>query len=286
VEGSGTVRGATWDDFGAAARLLAQQSSAAGGPEVRVEFVRADWELPSFEVGRDNWCAGDNGYAAVSPNGGLTLAAVDRATADALLARAVERARERGLASLQLKRLRGDEAHEELLRRHPFALQTDLLKMVRPLDDALPAPEWPAGVSVRTFEPADAEAVHALLDEAYRGWDEHYGALAHDDWVRSMIGDVEFDATVWWLAERDGSLAGCALHWSSGWLKDLVVRENERGQGLGAALVAEGLAEFARRGKPKVGLKVDAANPTGAIRLYERLGFVTEQREEIWALNL
>jgi hypothetical protein len=33
-------------------------------------------------------------------------------------------------------------------------------------------------------------------------------------------------------------------------------------------------------------LKVDAATPTGAIRLYERLGFVTKRGEAIWALSL
>jgi ribosomal protein S18 acetylase RimI-like enzyme len=89
-----------------------------------------------------------------------------------------------------------------------------------------------------------------------------------------MTEDEEFDASVWWLAERDGALAGCALHWSSGWLKDLAVRDSERGRGLGAALVAIGLAEFRRRGLARVGLKVDPGNPTGAQRLYERLGFV------------
>ena len=34
------------------------------------------------------------------------------------------------------------------------------------------------------------------------------------------------------------------------------------------------------------GLKVDASNSTGAPQLYERLGFVTERREQIWALSL
>jgi ribosomal protein S18 acetylase RimI-like enzyme len=64
------------------------------------------------------------------------------------------------------------------------------------------------------------------------------------------------------------------------------VRDSERGRGLGAALVSTGLTEFARRGKRRVGLKVDAGNPTGATRLYERLGFVTERREAVWSWSL
>src|SRR4051812_17154665 len=101
-----------------------------------------------------------------------------------------------------------------------------------------------------------------------------------------MTGDTDFDPTVWWLAERDGELVGCALHWRTGWLKDLAVGESERGRGLAAALVLHGLTEFARRGVKRVGLKVDAANPTGAVRLYERLGFRIERREAVWALSL
>ena len=101
-----------------------------------------------------------------------------------------------------------------------------------------------------------------------------------------MTGDAEFDPAVWFLAERDETLVGCALHWSSGWLKDVAVRESERGRGLGATLVQMGLAEFSRRGCRGVGLKVDAANPTGAVRLYERLGFVTTSRQAVWVATL
>src|SRR6266567_7172548 len=287
MQRSEPVRGATWDDFDTVARLLTRQSRiAGGGPMERPEFVRAEWELPSFEVGRDNWCAGDSGYAALTPAGGLVLAARDEQTADALLVRAAERARESGYASLQLTVLRGDEQHARLVRVHPFELQTDVLTMWRGLGGAEPDAEWPEGISARTFDPADASAVHALLDEAYRGWDAHYVPLVHEDWVPLMTGDIEFDPTVWWLAERDGKLVGCALWWSGGWLKDIVMRQGERGRGLGSALIRAGFAEFARRGKQRVGLKVDAANPTGAPQLYERLGFVTERREQVWALSL
>lgn len=287
LERSEPVRGATWDDFDAVVGLLAQQSRTPTGiAGVRAAFVRTAWELPSFEVGRDNWLAGSEGYAAVSPKGSLVLTAPDEATAAQLLVRAVTRARERGLAKLELTPLAGDACHAALLRDHTFRLEVDVLAMWRPLQRAGEEPVWPEGIEARTFVAADAPAVHALLDEAYGAWDTAYVALAHDDWERSMTGDVEFDATTWWLAERRGALAGCALWWSSGWLKDIVVRESERGRGLGGALLTQGFAEFARRGKRRVGLKVDAANPTGAIGLYERNGFRIERKEQIWALSL
>jgi ribosomal protein S18 acetylase RimI-like enzyme len=288
LEGSEPVRGATWDDFDNIVELLARQNRAATGiAVVRPEFVRAEWELPSFEVGLDNWVSGTSGYAALSPSGDLTLAAATDAEAAALLDSGIARARERELEKLTLRPRPSDEVIARLLERRGFRLQTDLLAMWRRLSATAEAPpDWPGGITARTFEPADAAAVHALLDEAYGGWDTTYVPLAHEDWVRSTTGDVEFDATTWWLAERGSVLAGCALWWSSGWLKDIVVRDSERGRGLGAALIRQGFVEFARRDVRRVGLKVDARNPTGAPRLYERLGFTTEGREQIWALSL
>ena len=287
VERSEPVRGATWNDFAGVVELLVRQNRAATGVAVvRDEYVRAAWELPSFEVGLDNWVAGRTGYAAISPDGDLTLAAATDAEADALLDRAIERARERGLGKLALRPRPRDDVIARLLERRGFHLQTDVLVMWRALSAHEEEPDWPAGAAVRTFEPADAPAVHALLDAAYGGWDTSYVPVPHADWVSAMTGDVEFDASTWWLAEREGALVGCALWWSTGWLKDIVVRESERGRGLGAALVRQGFAEFARRGIRRVGLKVDAGNPTGAPRLYERLGFRTADREPIWALSL
>src|SRR5438477_11415302 len=106
LERSEPVRAATWDDFGSVVELLARQSRAAKGVSaVREEFVRAGWELPSFDVGADNWVCGRSGYAAVSPNGGLTLVAADDAQGDALLELALTRARKRGLAKVELRPL-------------------------------------------------------------------------------------------------------------------------------------------------------------------------------------
>jgi ribosomal protein S18 acetylase RimI-like enzyme len=98
-----------------------------------------------------------------------------------------------------------------------------------------------------------------------------------------MTKDSDFDPTVCWLAD---GLVGCALHWRRGWVKDLAVRESQRGRGLGKSLLRHGFAEFARRGAAWVGLKVEARNPTGAVQLYERLGFVNDCRDEVRALWL
>ncbi len=285
------VRAATWGDLGEAVELIGVQNRAVVGlAGVRVEQVRSEWEAAGFAVGLDNFVADDGGrligYAAVTPTSGLVLAARDDAVADELLGRVLDRARERGDRELRVTVLSAEGLLGRLARRQRFRLERETLLMWRALGERVDEPQPPVGTAFRTFRGTDAEAVHSLLDAAYGAWDDTYASLPLEDWVSRMTCDAEFDPSVWWLAERDGVLAGCALHWSSGWLKDLGVAEPERGHGLGGALVGLGLAEFTRRGLRRVGLKVDAGNPTGAIALYERLGFVTASSEAVWVSRL
>jgi ribosomal protein S18 acetylase RimI-like enzyme len=285
------VRPAGWDDFDAVCDLLAARSRVVYGiSDVRPEHVRAEWELPSFEIVRDSWVAVEagrvSGYAAVSPGHELTHTAADPGAGDALLAAAVKRARERELATLHVIVGVSDEPLRALVERHGFELETEILRMWKTLDGSEPDPVWPDGITVRAYEPRDAGEVKQLLDDAYLAWDATYVPQAHADWVRWMTGGADFDPGLWFLAEREAGLAGCALHWRSGWVKDLAVAEPHRGRGLGAALLLHGFGAFWRRGVRRVGLKVDRANPTSAIHLYERLGFVVDRREEVRTLCL
>jgi GNAT superfamily N-acetyltransferase len=281
------IRPAAWSDLDAVFDLLSARDRVLYGiSDLQLEHLRIDWELPSFTVGADNWVADDGGrivgYAALGSGHLLVHDAADPAVGDELLARVVARARALGVETLQFKAPPDDE----LAQRAGFELATEILRMWKTLGGTDPAPVWPPGVSVRTYDARDAAAVHALLDEAYSAWDEHYVPLAHADWVAWMTDDAEFDPAAWFLAESDDELVACALHWSTGWLKDLAVRESRRGQGLGRALLRHAFAEFRCRGIERIGLKVDAANPTGAVQLYESEGFVPDRREGIWTLCL
>ena len=105
-----------------------------------------------------------------------------------------------------------------------------------------------------------------------------------------MTRHEEFDPTMWFLVEREGALVACALNWKEhdgrGWVKDIVVRADERGRGLGRFLLEHTFGEYAARGAERVGLKVDAANPTGAPELYRRVGFETDRRYGMWTKSL
>jgi ribosomal protein S18 acetylase RimI-like enzyme len=169
----------------------------------------------------------------------------------------------------------------ELLEAAGFAVEREVWQLARPLAGDEPPPAWPEGVAVRTYDDAaDSHAVHALLELAFAT--SHERVEPYERWHRWMTGDAEFDAGCWWLAERDGHLVGVALCWTTGWLKDLAVHPDERGRGLGEALCRQVFREFSRRGVEQVGLKVDADNPTGAVRLYQRMGMRTERVYRMW----
>jgi ribosomal protein S18 acetylase RimI-like enzyme len=285
------IRDATWDDFDAVFGLLDARSRATFGiSQEQPEFLRRYWELPA----NGKWVAVEDdaviGYAGLDESQELTHAAADPEVGDALLAHAEQQARVRGFDHIAATAVPEDEPLYNAVRRNGYTLDREILRMWRMLDGDLPEPAWADGVAARTYADADGKRVHALLDEAYAGWDRDYISRSHEGWLSFMTGHGDFDPAMWFLVERDDELVACALHWKEhqgrGWVKDVVVRESERGRGLGKALLQHGFRAYAARGADRVGLKVDATNPTGAPQLYERLGFVTDQRLGIWTKRL
>jgi GNAT superfamily N-acetyltransferase len=285
------IRGATWDDFDAVYGLLEARSRAAFGiSQEKPEYLRQRWELPA----NGKWVVVQDGvvigYAGLDENQDFVHAATDPDVGDGLLAHVEQQARTRGFGHVAATAVPEDEPLYSALQRNGYALDREILRMWHMLDGHLPEPIWADGVAVRAYTDADGERVQALLDDAYADWDPDYVSRSHEGWLSFMTAHSDFDPEMWFLVERDGDLIACALHWKEhqerGWVKDLVVRESERGRGIATALLQHGFRAYAARGADRVGLKVDVTNPTGAPQLYERLRFVTDQRLGIWTKRL
>jgi ribosomal protein S18 acetylase RimI-like enzyme len=155
-------------------------------------------------------------------------------------------------------------------------------EMVRPLAEPIPDLPLPAGLEVRSVEPAQYRQVFAALDEAFRDlW-------SHSEWTevdyQRWINDPNFQPQLWQVAWAGDEVAGLVLNSIDpeynvefkrlrGWTDPIGVRRPWRKQGLGRALVARSLRLLQERGMTEAGLGVDAQNPNGALRLYEGLGF-------------
>jgi mycothiol synthase len=158
------------------------------------------------------------------------------------------------------------------------------------LDSPPAEPEFPDGVELRPFVRGEHDvAVWQAQNEA---WRDHWGShdVTLEEWQRSRFGDPEFDPALWAIAwdGPSGEVAGFSLNryrMGIGWIRTLGVRRPWRKRGLGKALLLHSFGEFYRRGTRTIGLGVDAQNPTGATRLYQKVGmhiaseFVTYEKE-------
>jgi ribosomal protein S18 acetylase RimI-like enzyme len=150
-------------------------------------------------------------------------------------------------------------------------MSDNIQRLRRDLAGPVADPIWPDGFSLRTFDAQDAPAVHRLMQLAYaRGG----GAVAaFEQWWPGIRDDGEFDAGLCFLAiDERGEIVGAAQCWNSAFIKDLVVHPDARRRGLAEALLLAVFQAFCRRGATRVDLKVELDNPSGAMRLYRRLG--------------
>jgi mycothiol synthase len=65
---------------------------------------------------------------------------------------------------------------------------------------------------------------------------------------------------------------------AEGWITELGTRRPWRKRGIASALVCESMRAFKAVGMDYAGLGVDSESPTGALGLYERLGFTVFKR--------
>lgn len=161
------------------------------------------------------------------------------------------------------------------------------LRMRRLLGEMdLPMLIAPEGITLRPLlHPQDDHAVNAALSEAFRdGWG---GVELSDDEFAHIFDSGHAQPEVSVVAWAGDEVAGACLNdfgaqaYASaceGWVSFLGVRRPWRKRGLATAILAWSLREAAARGLAAVALDVDADNPTGAKRLYERVGFYEAER--------
>ncbi len=163
--------------------------------------------------------------------------------------------------------------------------------MIRPTLDAVPDAALPAGLELRPITPDLHRRVWDADMEAFR---DHWGG--HDDSVASMQRFLEApdtDPSLWLIAFDGEEVAGGvingiyreeneALGVRRGWLDSVFTRRPWRRRGLARALIARSLVLLRERGMAEAMLGVDADNPTGALGLYEAVGFVVKARYSAW----
>lgn len=280
------MRRATVDDAPAINELItAADEAVQGWSESSEPELLGWWRLMDLE--HNSWVLHDNAaiaaYGVGLPHGeSLELDGFvhperqGRGLGAWLIARAEERAHELGLPKLYAWSLAGDKRAHRLFAQFGMRELRRFYRMVIELDAPPPPAEWPEGLHVDTFKPEDAKAFHDAVIEAFEDeW--NFAATPFEEWHElRFVKDPDFDPTLWFLVRDGGEIAAvmrCEPDRSgAGFVGALGVRKPWRRRGIALALLRHAFAEFYRRGKPRIALGVDADNPTGATRLYERAG--------------
>jgi mycothiol synthase len=151
-----------------------------------------------------------------------------------------------------------------------------------------PAIVFPDGIELRPFVREEhSRAVLEAQNEAFR---DHWGShdMTFEQWDLRKFGREDFDPSLWMVAWDGDQIAGFSQNryrMGIGWIGTLGVRRPWRKMGLGYSLLIHSFGEFYKRGTKTIGLGVDASNPTGATRLYQKAGmhaaseFVTYEKE-------
>ncbi len=180
-------------------------------------------------------------------------------------------------------------AHGDLPAARALAASAGLtaertLLVLRLTFDGPPATERvPAGITLRTYTPADADEIVTVNARAFAHHPEQ-GAMDRADLDRRMASDW-FDPAGLFVAERDGRVVG--FHWTKvedgvGEVYVVGIDPDAQGGGLGTALTARGLRHLFERGLPIVDLYVEGDNAP-ALKVYRNLGFADHARDTLYA---
>ncbi len=180
------------------------------------------------------------------------------------------------------------------LERRGFLAARFGFEMVRPSLDDIPDRALPAGLEVRRVDPSHLRRIWEAEVEAFAG---HWGAGAEDGseerWQEFLADPLNRDTGLWQVAWDGDQIAGMVRPFinagentrfgvARGWCENISTRAPWRGRGVASALISRALHGLRDRGMTQAALGVDAQNETGALRLYQAMGFQEAARETVW----
>lgn len=280
-----SVRAAVPEDASAINKLIVASDESVQGWSDETEADLLDW-WRLIDLEHDSWVVEQDGSIAAY---GVIFAHEEHAELDGfvhptetglglgawLLANGEARARERQLPVARTWCLAQDDVARRLFESLGYQQVRRYYRMLIELDAPPPAPEWPEGFHLSTFEENDARAFYAAVNEAFaEEWS--FVSMPFEQWLEHRVRAPDFDPTLWFIVRQGEEIAAFLRadpqRGGAGWVGVVGVRKPWRKRGLGLALLQHTFGEFYRRGQPRISLGVDAQNPTGATRLYERAG--------------
>jgi mycothiol synthase len=185
---------------------------------------------------------------------------------------------------------------DRMLKSFGFTESRYYFDMRLPLGGPVPEAVVPDGFRLVAFDPQYEEALRLTHNEVFL---DHWGSTpsSEEEWQVWFTGSRTFRPGVSCLVLDGETIAAYVLgyEWEADtaatgvrevYLGQVGTRREYRGRGLARAALAKVLAEAAQAGYERAGLGVDADNPTGALGLYESLGFAVHAKSVSYRLPL
>jgi mycothiol synthase len=242
------------------------------------------------------------GRASYDVNGHVLPAVRRRGIGRSLLRAGLRRAAERAAvedppgSSERPAHIRGfaeetEVGHRAILEAEGFEPIRWIFRMRRATLADIPEAPLPDGLE---FRPVRAEDHRAIVEAEYEAFRDHWEARDFSEAsFEALFRMSDIDTSLWVVAWDGDQVAGVVENWiwrdenerlgvARGWLDHISVRRPWRRRGVGRAITAQALRRLAGAGMAEAMLGVDAENPTGALGLYEGLGFEVDQRATIY----
>ncbi|MCL4263585.1 MAG: GNAT family N-acetyltransferase [Anaerolineae bacterium] len=176
-----------------------------------------------------------------------------------------------------------------LFTQQGFTATRYFYRMQRDLHQPIPNALLAEGLQLRPWQPELDNATRLAFNDSF---EDHFGFFPVDEeiWRVGFSGKPEFRGDLTRLALDDaGNVIGfciCSVSpgrnaqtgWNEGILEDIGVIRGWRKKGIASALIVAAMHALKEAGLDKAALGVDTENPTGALRLYENLGFYAMRR--------
>ncbi|MFG1818681.1 GNAT family N-acetyltransferase [Kribbella sp. NPDC049174] len=185
---------------------------------------------------------------------------------------------------------------ERLFQRFGFEERRYFFDMKRPLDQPVPKVPLENGLRLVPYDTSMDEALRLVHNEVFR---DHWGSTPRDpdSWRTWFTGARAFRGGSSYVLLDGDTIAAYVLGYEyeadteATGIRELYIGQvgtlkSYRGRGLARVTLAKVLAKAAETGYQRSGLGVDADNPTGALGLYEKLGYSVSSKWVSYGLPL
>ena len=176
---------------------------------------------------------------------------------------------------------------EVMLQKAGYEPIRHYFTMVRPFTEPVEVTPMPEGLEIRSVRRDQFRMVWDANQEAFK---DHWGFVQGTEQdYRGWAKDPVHNPDLWKVAWHGDQVAGMVLNFldvkeneeykrKRGYTEDICVLRPWRKNGLARALLTRSLQMFKDIGMDHAALGVDTQNLTGALNLYESVGFQVEKR--------